>query len=161
MNGNVTTKLNADFVNACMSAVIDTCTRELHQAPGVGQVLISRDRLLSAGASVILGVTGQVRGALIFDMEERIAKMVASIRAKAPVQMFDERAERAVIELGNLASERVNAVLEQRGYQIALSPPSLVTGYGLLLTDPEVPRLVVPLEFTFASIRVHLAMQEI
>lgn len=153
-------KVKADFVNPFVAGAIATFTQELQQQPRVGQVTATASKLDSSGISVLIGLTGQVRGVVIFDMDERTAKAIASTMAGTPMPLFDEMAESAIAELGNVITGLASAGLEQRGYQADISPPSVIVGRGAQLRVPETVRLVVPLELPMGTVRVFLALHE-
>lgn len=156
----VACSVKVDFVNPFVAGAMATFAQELQQQPRVGQVTATVSPLRSSGVSVLIGMTGQVRGVVIYDMVERTAKAIASCMVGAPVPLFDELAESAIAELGNIITGHASAGLEEGDRQVAITPPSIITGRGVHLAVPETARLVVPLELPFGTVWVYLALHE-
>lgn len=150
----------ADWILPFVRGATATLSHELGVTPRVGPVSEIRAPLTSAGVSVLLTVTGAFRGVVVYDMDEPTALAIASTLAEIRFLEFDELAESAVAELGNVITGQAGVELDQLGQQFQLSLPSVVRGKGSLLTVPETVRQVVPVEIPAGTIRIFLALEE-
>lgn len=152
--------MKADYVNPFITGAMTTFGQELKQQPQVGAITATLDRMVSAGISVLVGLVGDVRGVVIYDMSERTAKAIASSMAGVPMPLFDAMAQSAIAELGNVITGLASVALEAGGYRVAISPPSIILGEGTVLAVPGTTRLVVPLELSLGTVWVYLSLHD-
>jgi chemotaxis protein CheX len=50
--------------------------------------------------------------------------------------------------------------LSEAGYEVSISPPTLVLGKGTLISTLDFQRLVVPLHTELGDIHIHIALRE-
>ena len=76
----------------------------------------------SRGVAVLVGFTKEIRGNVVYNMDEETAKFIASTMMMGmTVADFDEMAQSAISEMTNLAS---------LGREVDISTPSLTVGAG-------------------------------
>ena len=84
---------------------------------------------ISKGVSVIVGVTKQIRGNVVYNMSEETAKFIASTMMMGmPVNDLDELAQSAISELVNMLTANVATNFSLEGIQIDISTPTLMKG---------------------------------
>ena len=85
-------------------------------------------RITEPGVVVIIGIIGDLHGNIILAMDETTAKKVASTMMFMEVEAFDEMAQSAVSELGNMLA--ANACINLSGKEITadISTPTLMYG---------------------------------
>jgi chemotaxis protein CheX len=87
------------------------------------------DRKINApGVVVIIGLTGDVHGNVIFALSEDGAKMIASTMMAMPVEEFDDMAQSAVSELSNMLAATACTDLSAMGITADISTPTLMYG---------------------------------
>jgi chemotaxis protein CheX len=109
----------------------------------------------------ILGVVGSVEGQVIYGFDESTARSVVSrMMMGAEVNEFDEMARSALGELGNIITGKASVNLEQAGYPIEISPPTLVMAQNVRISSIKIPMIVVPLETEVGVIDIYVGLQE-
>lgn len=85
-------------------------------------------KITEPGVVVIIGIIGDLHGNIILAMNEDAAKKVASTMMCMEVEVFDEMAQSAVSELGNMLA--ANACMNLSNHEIAadISTPTLLYG---------------------------------
>lgn len=143
-----------------MSAAYQVLEHEVRCPVKKGVVTVSDSALASDEVTVLVGVTGQVHGVVMYCMTERTAKAFVGAMTGETVPVFDKMVESAVAEMGNVITGLASGLLEKAGYQCNISPPSVVTGRGVVISTLAIKRLVIPLETPMGSVIIHVALQE-
>lgn len=95
----------------------------------IGDVTECSKKLDTPGVIVIIGFTGDLHGNAIFAMDENCAKNIASTMMMGmPVEEFDEMAQSAVGELGNMLSANTCIEFASKGITADISTPTLMHG---------------------------------
>ncbi|QEY35224.1 chemotaxis protein CheX [Caproiciproducens galactitolivorans] len=101
---------------------------------GIESVTLERQtecgsKIDAPGVVCIIGVTGDLHGNVIFAMTDECAKMVASsMMGGMPILEFDEMAQSAISELGNMLAAGACTYLEIMGIKADISTPTLMHG---------------------------------
>jgi len=85
-------------------------------------------RINTPGVVVIVGLTGNVHGNVIFALSEISAKTIASTMMGMPVEEFDDMAQSAVCELSNMLAATACTDLAGMGITADISTPTLMYG---------------------------------
>lgn len=149
-----------DFVNpfilAALSVVKDAVGCDLKRA----DLRIESSKVASEDVTVVIGVTGDAEGIVLYGMSERSAKSFASLMLARRVPVFDSLAESAVAELGNMIAGRAASVLENQSYVCRITPPTLLCGRGTIISLIDIKRLVIPLTAEPGTIEISVALRD-
>ena len=126
--------LRAELVNPFLEGAITFFKQELSVEISRGRPWIKECRSTSQEISVLVGVTGEAKGFVLYSMNERTAKNIASAMLGSPVPLYDQLAESALGEMGNIITGQAASRLEHLGYVCKLSPPALITGEGTVVS---------------------------
>jgi chemotaxis protein CheX len=85
-------------------------------------------KINTPGVVVIIGITGDVHGNVIFALSEDSAKKIASTMMGMPVEEFDDMAQSAVGELGNMLAASACTDFAGMGIKADISTPTLMYG---------------------------------
>lgn len=85
-------------------------------------------KINTPGVIVIVGLTGDVHGNVIFALSEDGAKAIASTMMGMPVEEFDDMAQSAVCELSNMLAATACTELAGIGIAADISTPTLMYG---------------------------------
>lgn len=133
----------------------------LDQLAGVtaeqGEVVARTPLFATQAVSIILGVSGALKGQVIYGMSEATAAKLTSIMMGTPEAPFDGLTASAMGELGNIISGGAMALLFQAGYQCDLTQPTIVNGTGVDIAT-KTPAVVAPLETPYGRIDVNIAL---
>lgn len=96
---------------------------------------------------IMIGITGKLRGQVIFNMKESMGKMIASkMMMGMPVDKIDDMAESAISEMGNMVMGHVATNFSKDGMIIDITPPTLLIGSGVLVNSISKRALCIPFE---------------
>ncbi len=152
--------MKADFINPFVTAMYFVLEKETGITPVKGELKVEESAYTTEDITVMLGVVGQVQGAVMYGMSERTVKNLVSALSGEPVPILDANAESAVAELGNVITGRASAGLEQVGYRCKLTPPSVVIGRGTIISTISIKRLLLPFDTEFGEIKCSIALRE-
>jgi chemotaxis protein CheX len=107
--------------------------------------------------SVLLGVSGQVRGQVIYGMSRAVALQVATTMIGMPQENVDEMVVSAIGELANMISANAIMRLAQCGYDCDLTPPSVILGSNVEIATLK-PALLSVVTFGAHSLEINVAM---
>lgn len=95
----------------------------------IGSITECGKNLNTPDVVVVIGFTGDLRGNAIFAMGEDCAKSIAStMMMGTPVETFDEMAQSAVGELGNMLSANTCIEFASKGITADISTPTIMHG---------------------------------
>lgn len=136
--------MNAEYINLFISAVTGVF-EEMSQAQlSIATKTVRTGTLYEKNVVVLIGVTGEVRGAVTVSMDVEYAKMTASrMMCGMPVDQFDDMAQSAIREMVNMTMGRVASLFEKIGVVIDITPPTLMTGEGLSVSNEISPTLLL------------------
>lgn len=113
----------------------------------------------SPDVSVILGVTGDVKGQVLYGLSQETAMYLASrMMMGLEVKEFDDVARSAIGELGNMITGNATGVLEKQGILANISPPAIVTGKDVSISNTEGPILVVPIHLPEGTLEINVSL---
>ncbi|MDD6796003.1 MAG: chemotaxis protein CheX [Clostridiaceae bacterium] len=83
----------------------------------------------SPGVCIIVGIVGDLKGNIIYDMTEESAKKIASVMMMGmPVDEFNELAQSAISELTNMLTANAATCFSEQGITVDISTPTLMYG---------------------------------
>jgi len=83
----------------------------------------------TAGVACIVGIVGELAGNVIFSMSEDVGKRIASyMMGGMEVEAFDEIAQSAISELGNMLAASACIGISEFGKTLDISTPTLMHG---------------------------------
>ncbi len=153
--------MQVELINVFIKAATDVLRSETGEAPDAGSVKVQSSAQTSEEVTVMIGVTGDVRGMVLLGMSERTAKGIVSRMMGEPCPLFDELAQSGIAEMGNVITGLATQGLEQAGYAAVISPPALVAGGpGIIISTVNIRRFVVSLHCgAIGDLVLHAALE--
>lgn len=130
-----------------------------------GVVKVHTGSIENKGAASIITFSGDLEGRLIMIMSEETAIKIAS-RMLQNIEMdaisaLDDLGRASITEMANMITGRSITKLSRLGFNIDLSPPTLVLGDATSAFDqPSCPYLYIPLTLTLGFIELHITVRE-
>ena len=87
------------------------------------------------------------------------AKQIAGAMIGAEVPQLDEMAMSAISELGNMITGNATTLISQKGYDVDITPPSVIRGEQVEVST-RVPAIVVPMNTQFGKVEINVALAE-
>lgn len=151
--------MKAEFINPFVTAGIQVLESVIDSRPEPGQLAVRSATFTTQQVSIVIGVTGGVRGQAVYGMSLVTATKVAAAMSSMPAMTLDEMASSAIAELGNMISGHATTLLSEAGYECQITPPTLVRGADVEISTAT-PALVVPLYTDFGKMEINVALEE-
>lgn len=147
-----------DYVNPFVSSARQILEEVLSGRIEAGQIRLSPAPMSSRGVTAIVGVTGEGEGRVLFDMSRETALRIAAEMNDEPQGELGSLAKESLSELASMMTGRAVTILNDRGHRLRVSPPTLVAGDNVTISNIEMETLVVPLETSFGEVVVNVAL---
>ena len=144
------------FVDSAIQAIKESVTENVKK----GQISLRQTVSPMLGVVAIIGITGDVTGRVFLDMNKETALSVASKMNNEEITEFDDLVIATVTELANMIAGKAITKLHESGFDFNITPPSLIFGERIQLTDGKIDSLVVPLELPEGKIEVSVGIRE-
>lgn len=114
----------------------------------------------SLGVSVLVGFTKEIRGNVVYNMDEETAKYIASTMMMGmPVATFDEMAQSAISEMSNMLTANAATNLAALGREVDISTPSLTVGAGASIRISAGQFLTVTMDMGGHQVEIDIAIE--
>ncbi len=128
--------MDVKYINPFISA----STRVLQQLIKIDPVVETPRRLENtipgSDIVVIVGLTGEIKGQVMFTMEEDTAIQVVKLMTfNDNVSELDYIGQSAISELGNMITGQTGMEMYSAGITIDITPPSLCRGEGIVISS--------------------------
>lgn len=147
------------FIEGASSILEDTCRTEVQ----MGKPYIKNAPFSNDNVAILIGITGDVKGQVIFNMSTKNAKAVASkMMMGMEVTELNEMSKSAISELTNMILGTTATLFYNEGVTIDITPPSMLMGEGLEITTNKIENIAIPLEFKEDDIKfeINISLQE-
>jgi len=95
---------------------------------------------------IVIGVTGDIRGQIIFNMKESVGCYLAGKMMGTNLVSLDEMSKSAISELANMIVGTTSTLLFSDKIFIDITPPSILTGINMRVSvGKELKTICIPL----------------
>ena len=91
-------------------------------------------------------------------MSRQTALALAGEMNDEPQDELSSLAQDTLSELASMMTGRAISLLNDKGYQLRVSPPTLIAGDNVTISTAELETMTVPLETTHGEVLVNVAM---
>lgn len=153
--------MKVDFLNPFVSA----CLKVLASEAGMTKLTSDKPQLVKGIATqhavnVLIGVTGDIEGIVIYGMDLAVAKGIIKSMAGMDMSIAAPMAESALGELGNLITGIAASSLEAAGYPCRISPPVIIRGTGVKFSQEIMPMVALPIASETGEIKILASLNE-
>lgn len=152
--------MKVEYLNPFLDAFHDVIFQVINVESKKGNIFIKEGSQQQAGEVAInIGVTGDLSGNVLMNMNEDTAKQIASkMMFGMEVNSFDDMAKSAISELGNMIAGNAAALFSNSGKIINITPPTLYTGKGLSTYNYKAKTLCVPMIVEDSTVEIDIAL---
>ncbi len=141
--------MNVEYINPFIEASQTVLKTIANIDAKLGKVYLKTSPYKSDAVVVIVGLTGKIRGQVIFTMPKSAAMNIASaMMFGMPVTEMDEISKSAISELTNMILGNTATLLYNKGINIEITPPSLLMGDNMQITPNKMQTVCIPLNLT-------------
>lgn len=152
--------LKAEYVKPFVQAAHRVLKQELGMEPERGELRLENTYYTTKDITVLIGVTGDVEGTVLYGTSENVAKELVHNITGEQRPRFDEICESAVAEIGNMISGHAGALFEELGLSFNITPPNLILNRGTLIANAATKRLIIPIKLGFGEIEIAVSLRE-
>lgn len=151
--------MDAKLVNPFIEAFVAVMPMLGFEPPKKTNMVVKNKYAVSRGVVVMVGFTKQLRGNVVYNMEDETARFIASTMMMGmPVPEFDAMAQSAISELSNMLSANAATNLTQMGLDVDISTPNLTIGEGFSLKISESQYLVIDMDLQGHSVEIAISV---
>jgi chemotaxis protein CheX len=133
----------------------------VNSKPTRGQLAIRSSAATSQQIAVVISVTGDIEGKVLYGMSVVTAQKLASSVLGNPVMSFDDVAQSTMIELGNTIVGNACTYLSDAEYSCDFASVMVVRAADEEIeVAKDIPTLVVPMLTQFGRIEIDVALTE-
>lgn len=138
--------MNVEYINPFIEASQTVLQQIANINAKLGKIFIKTSPYDSDSVIIIIGITGKIRGQVIFTMSKDTALKIAShMMYGMPVTELDEISKSAISELTNMILGNTATLLYNRGIGIEITPPSLLLGESMQISTNKLKTVCIPL----------------
>jgi len=152
--------MKVEYIKPFAQAAYDVLGEILDIPIKRGKLMLLHSPVSVSGVVVLMGLTGEVEGRVLFDLNEETAKKVAEIMNYEQFDTFNQLARATISELGNIITGRAVSILNDNGFKFDITPPILFVGDKMETSDLAQETLIIPLEFEYGIFNVNVALKK-
>jgi chemotaxis protein CheX len=152
--------MDAERINPFVEAAFAAFGEVTGRGVGRGTLAVRDAEVPFRGVCCIVGVTGDIDGAVLFDMGEKEAHGLAELVTGRDVPRLGPIEQVAVFGLISLIVRQALGSLEEQGVRGASSTPGLLMGPNMRFFFGEREVLAVPLKLSIGEVDLCLALRE-
>ena len=123
--------MREEFVNPFLAPALTVWERELNRPLELTGATAVSSRNTTDDITAVIGVTGKLRGSVLYEMSHDTAIAVASTMIGEPIVELDDMSMSALGELANMVTGNAATLLTQAGYTCDISPPVILAPRGV------------------------------
>lgn len=148
--------VDVNTINPFLSSAVSVIQMTSQMTSTIGKPSIKDTTFTDDSVLIMLGITGQLEGQVIFEIKEDSAKLLASkMMMGYEVPELDDMAMSAISELGNMIMGNAATVFSQQGTLIDITPPAVARG-NIIISRQYAVNLCIPLYKEDGSILMNI-----
>jgi len=151
--------INKDLINTFIISAIEIVEELEGEKPRRGELSLIQDAIQTQGVVIVIGITGKIEGRLLLDVSKETACRFSEFILKEKFSEFNEIVESAMGEMANLITGRAVSILNEMGYSLKITPPTLLSGQELKVSDKKMEMLVIPLFCKSGKLLINIAIK--
>ncbi len=156
--------MRVEYINPFVESAYSVLTEVLQAEVSRGELYLKSSAAPVLGVAAIIGLAGDVEGRVLLDMDKPTAIAVASGMLQSmdmdPIEELNEMGRATISELANMITGQAVTKLHNLGFKFDLTPPALVTGDNMEISNTNVEALIVPMEMPQGKIEINVAIRE-
>ncbi len=156
--------MRVEYINPFVEAATSILREVLQCDVARGELYLKSTASPVLGVAAIIGLAGDVEGRVLLDMNRQTAVQVASAMLASmemePITELNDLGRATITELANMITGQAVTKLHNLGFKFDLTPPALVTGDNMEISNTNVEALIVPMEVPQGKIEINVAVRE-
>ncbi len=152
--------MREEFVNPFLSPAIGVWEKELGERLQLTGAKAVSHQFTTNDITAVIGVTGQLKGNVLYEFSGDTAKEVASAMIGEPLEEMSAIALSAIGELANMITGNAATLLAGAGYVCDISPPVMLEPRGAQITLPSGNQIEVQFTSSFGPLSIRIGLSE-
>ncbi len=152
--------MRIEYINPFVESAFSVLREVLNADPKRGELYLKSSSQPILGVAAIVGLAGDVQGRVLLDMTMDTAIQIASAMNMEELKSLDDLGRATIAELANMITAQAVTKLHDLGFKFDLTPPALITGKDMEVSDTGVEALIVPVEVPQGKIEINVAVRE-
>ena len=153
--------MKAEYANPFISAAVKTFQKELGVVLSRNTMNLKDSPVPSKDISIIIGVTGLVKGQVVYSLDENVALSVTKsmLPDRLPAEL-KKHTNSAVSELANIITGQASIILAGESEKIDITPPAVFAGGSSLIDFLSLQTICLSFISEIGSIEINIALTE-
>ena len=152
--------MRIEYINPFVEAAFNVLKEVLNVDIKRGELYLKSTSQPVLGVATIIGLAGDVEGRVLLDMTKETALSIASEMNMETLKELNELSKATITELANMITGQAITKLHELGFKFDLTPPSMLTGSNMVISDSGVEALIVPIELPYGKLEINVAIKE-
>jgi len=153
--------MKVEYANPFVQAAVQTFQKEIGVRLSRKDLKLKNSPVPSQAISIIIGVTGAVRGQVVLSLDENVAMAVtkAMLPGKLPVEL-KKLVNSAVSELANIITGQASILLAGDHGKIDITPPAIIMGGALKMDFLNMQTICLSFLSEIGTLELNIALTE-
>lgn len=152
--------MKAEYVNSFYKATQDVFQLMLDMDVERGNLKIVEDMVCSKDANVILGVTGDLKGTILFGFTKEMTLEMVKIMSGMEMGEIDNFVSSALGEVANIIGGNAITNLTNNNYICDIAPPQIIIGKYKSISMANRKALLMPLKTAIGEFDINIFLTE-
>ena len=152
--------MRVEYINPFVESAFNIIKEVLQAEIVRDELYLKKSTQPVMGVATIVGLAGDVEGRVLIDMSCDTAVKIASTMNGEELTTIDELVKATITELANMITAQAVTKLYDLGFKFDLTPPALITGDNMQVSDLNVEALIVPLGLPQGKVEINVAIRE-
>lgn len=153
--------MRAKHINPFIIGTQEIFKEEMNVAAERTELSLQEKDLTTQDITIIISVTGDIEGVVIFGMSGKTADSFISAELQEPAAGLDLTVKiSGMAELGNVISGRASALLSQDGLICDITPPTVIVGKHVKISTLNIQRIKIGFQTDLGPFEISVALHE-
>lgn len=152
--------MRVEYINPFVEAAFSIMQEVLQEDVERKELYLKKTSQPVMGVAALVGLAGDVEGRVLIDMSRESALGIASAMNGETLTELDDLVKATITELANMVTGQAVTKLHDLGFKFDLTPPSIITGDNMQVSDLNVEALIVPLSVPQGLVEINVAIRE-
>lgn len=151
--------MKAEYINPFIEAFDSVASQVIGEKSEKGKIFIKEGSVNCGEVTISIGVTGELNGSILMNMNEKSALTIASkMMFGMEVTELNDLAKSAIAELGNMIAGNATIYFSNMGKAIDITPPVVYTGKNISIYNYKIKTICVPLTIIGELVEIDIAI---
>ncbi len=152
--------MKVEYINPFYKATEDVFETMLDLKTERGELDIVEDMIAGKEANVIIGMTGELTGSILYSFPKEMTLEMVKIMSGMEMDKLDSFVTSALGEVANIISGNAVTYLSDQDYTCDIVPPQIVVGESKSISMATKKALRIPLKTKIGEFDIHVSIKE-